>query len=452
MEDAKYVSIYTGQQVDNTIGLFNGKGLGDVTGFVKRKADGTFEAGTPGEGSVTSIGLQNSTDGGLNISGSPVTSSGTISIGHTNVLSAAETTAKLFPIKYDKNGHITGVGTEVTSLPASDVYSWAKAVNKPTYTYSEVGAASSDHVHGNITNGGDIIADAPTVVNGDRIIINDDSESKITNGPAFDGSTTTQALTKAGTWGTFLTEHQSLDGYVPTSRTVNNKALTSDISITASDVGLGDVGNFKAVSTVASQGLTDTEKSNARSNIGAGTSSLTIGTTDSTAAAGNHIHGNITNDGDITAAAPTIVSGDQLIINDDSEGKITNGPSFDGSTTTKALTPKGTWENFLQTHQSLDGYVPTSRKINNKALTNDIVLTINDIGATVLVVEQSNVSSLPVTISDSKITADHIVVNYILSNPSAQTGDWTVTTSDGSLQVSGNISGTTNIKLLLALS
>ena len=60
--------------------------------------------------------------------------------------------------------------------------------------------------------------------------------------------------------------------------------------VTAKQVGLGNVGNFKAVSTVASQGLTDTEKTNARANIGAGTSSLVIGTTASTAAAGNHTH------------------------------------------------------------------------------------------------------------------------------------------------------------------
>ena len=45
-------------------------------------------------------------------------------------------------------------------------------------------------------------------------------------------------------------------------------------SYSASEVGLGNVGNFKAVSTVASQGLTDTEKANARANIGAGTSSF----------------------------------------------------------------------------------------------------------------------------------------------------------------------------------
>ncbi len=44
---------------------------------------------------------------------------------------------------------------------------------------------------------------------------------------------------------------------------------TNPHGTTKSDVGLGNVGNFKAVSTVASQGLTDTEKSNARANIGA---------------------------------------------------------------------------------------------------------------------------------------------------------------------------------------
>ena len=34
-----------------------------------------------------------------------------------------------------------------TSMPASDVYAWAKAVNKPTYTAAEVGAASASHNH-----------------------------------------------------------------------------------------------------------------------------------------------------------------------------------------------------------------------------------------------------------------------------------------------------------------
>ena len=114
-----------------------------------------------------------------------------------------------------------------------------------------------------------------------------------------------------------------LTGYTETDPTVPAWAKAkSKPTYTASEVGLGNVGNFKAVSTVASQGLTDTEKSNARANIGAGTSSLTIGTTASTAAAGNHTH---------TAANV--------------------------------------------------GAVPTSRTVNGKALSANITLAASDVGA-----------------------------------------------------------------------
>lgn len=68
-------------------------------------------------------------------------------------------------------------------------------------TAANVGAATSNHTHGNITNGGDITAAAPTVASGDCLVINDDSASKITNGPAF-GSSTTTYLRNDGTWGT----------------------------------------------------------------------------------------------------------------------------------------------------------------------------------------------------------------------------------------------------------
>lgn len=37
-----------------------------------------------------------------------------------------------------------------TSLPASDVYPWAKAASKPEYTYSEVGAAAANHNHDSV--------------------------------------------------------------------------------------------------------------------------------------------------------------------------------------------------------------------------------------------------------------------------------------------------------------
>lgn len=111
--------------------------------------------------------------------------------------------------------------------------------------------------------------------------------------------------------GTVITSHQDISGKADKSATVStvtydttNKKITKTINGTTTDVvtastlktdmALNNVGNFKAVSTVASQGLTSTEQSNARANIGAGTSSLTIGTTATTAMAGNTAVNNVT--------------------------------------------------------------------------------------------------------------------------------------------------------------
>ena len=44
---------------------------------------------------------------------------------------------------------------------------------------------------------------------------------------------------------------------------------TGNVNITKANIGLGSVGNFKAVSTAASQGLTAAEQTNARTNISA---------------------------------------------------------------------------------------------------------------------------------------------------------------------------------------
>ena len=64
---------------------------------------------------------------------------------------------------------------------------------------TDTSRAASSHAHGNITSGGDITSTAPTVASGDKLIINDESASKITNGPAF-GSSTTTFLRNDGTW------------------------------------------------------------------------------------------------------------------------------------------------------------------------------------------------------------------------------------------------------------
>lgn len=70
-----------------------------------------------------------------------------------------------------------------------------------------------------------------------------------------------------------------------------------------------------------------------------------------------------------------------------------------------------------------------------------------------LQINLGTVSSLPTTVSDDRIVAEHIVKpsDCLLSNPSAQTGDWTVNTSDGSLAVSGSISGSTTATIWLVI-
>ena len=72
----------------------------------------------------------------------------------------------------------------------------------------------------------------------------------------------------------------------------------------------------------------------------------------------------------------------------------------------------------------------------------------------VLVLTRSSFSSLPITITNSNITSDMVCIKAELGTPSAQTADWEVNTSDGSLTVgpSGAISGSTTLKLYLAKS
>lgn len=148
-----------------------------------------------------------------------------------------------------------------TSLPASDVYDWAKADTKPTYTANEVGAdtyGSADTALSNAksytdTKIADLINGAPSTL---------DTLGEIATAMAESQDVVDALNTAIGVKAdkTDLTNHTS------------NKS--NPHGVTKSQIGLENVGNFKAVSTVANQGLTDAEKANARNNIGAGTSSF----------------------------------------------------------------------------------------------------------------------------------------------------------------------------------
>lgn len=105
-----------------------------ISGYFKISGSGATSV-TAQSGNITI----SSTDTNTTYSaGTGMSLSGT-TFNHSNSVTA-QTTQALYPIKIDAQGHISAYGSAVTSLPASDVYSWAKASSKPSYTASEVGA------------------------------------------------------------------------------------------------------------------------------------------------------------------------------------------------------------------------------------------------------------------------------------------------------------------------
>ena len=88
----------------------------------------------------------------------------------------------------------------------------------------------------------------------------------------------------------------------------NTKFLRGDATwqaITATTVGLGNVGNYKAVSVTASQGLTSDEQTAARGNIGLGTAAVK-GIADSSSASPISTGTNVTTERDVYYGLPTI--------------------------------------------------------------------------------------------------------------------------------------------------
>ena len=63
-----------------------------------------------------------------------------------------------------------------------------------------------------------------------------------------------------------------------------------------------------------------------------------------------------------------------------------------------------------------------------------------------------SISSLPVTKYLNGIKENMVCAGAVLSTPSAQTDDWTVTTSNGSVTINGSISGTTSLTMVLVPS
>lgn len=119
----------------------------------------------------------------------------------------AQTTQAVYPIKINAQGQITAYGNAVTSM------------------------TPSSHSHGNITNAGDITTTA-TIASGDRLVINDESASKVTNSSITFGTSTTTFLRNDGTWATAANEG---DKGISTSNVLVNQNNESPLDWTATE-------------------------------------------------------------------------------------------------------------------------------------------------------------------------------------------------------------------------
>ena len=144
--------------------------------------------------------------------------------------------------------------------------------------------------------------------------------------------------------GTITSTGKSFANYVPTSRKINNKVLSADISLTATDVGA-------ATSTHNHDTVYATKAE--------------LEAVEAVATSAYHYKGTVT----AVAALPSTGNKEGDVYN---VGSSLNGGNY-------AWTGSA-WDKLGDT-VDLSGYVPTSRKINNKTLAGDITLSASEVGA-----------------------------------------------------------------------
>lgn len=312
------------------------------------------------------------------------------------------------------------------SRNAKDVSAWAKATSKPTYTASEVGAIATttkgtangvaeldangkvpssqlpsfvdDTIEGYLYNSkwykesthtteiagetGKIYVELSTnktyrwsgsaFIEISASLALGETSSTAYRGDrgkiAYDHSQSTHARTDAT-----KTEASSTNGNIKINGTetkvyTHPGSGTNPHGTTKSDVGLGNVGNFKAVSTVASQGLSDTEKANARANIGAGTgnSNLALGTSSSTAYRGDYGNSAYAH----ASAKGSAFSSGLYKITTNSEGHVTGATAVTKADITGLGIPgNDTWRG-IQNNLTSDSTTDSLSAAQGKALAN----------------------------------------------------------------------------------
>ena len=299
---------------------------------------------------------------------------------------------------------------------------------------------------GNINSDGDITT-TTTISSGDRLVINDESASKLNNSSITFGTNSTQYLANNGTWQNIptapVTSVNSKTGAVnltasdvcalpddteipeKTSDLTNDSDFVSDANYVHTDNNFTDTLEAK-LNGIAEGATVDDHKWN---DVVLNKTELTddsdyyipsLGGTSATSAGllkvnQNAINRSIprrTSEGFIVSKTPT--AGDSstkvattAFVSDAIGTAISGVNSFEyevvqslpttnikdhtiylvaktgstGDVYDEYLYINNAWEHIGSTDVDLSGYVPTTRKVNNKALSSDITLTASDVGA-----------------------------------------------------------------------
>ena len=130
----------------------------------------------------------------------------------------------------------------------------------------------------------------------------------------------------------------------------------------------------------------------------------------------------------------------------------TSGDGSPGTDDTYTVYVNSTAVGTFIVHNGSDG-IGTVNSVNGIGVssgTNNVVLTAADVGAAAVPLHlQATATSLPLTISNSAITATMRVIECTFGTPSAISSDVTWTTSSGSIVLSGTMSGSTTVDLVL---
>ena len=260
----------------------------------------------------------------------------------------------------------TGKDTITAGSNSIDIYDWAQASTKPSYTASDVGAVpTTTTVNGHaLSSNVTVTASDIGVESGAEVNQNAFSNVKVGNSTiAADGKTDTLELAVANNSVASLTADTTNDKVtIDVDKDLSKYDNSTSGFITSSDIpaGVQPYTSNPAMDGTASAGSSD--------NFSRGDH---VHPTDTSRAASDHVHGNITNDGKITATGVALANNDTLVIVDSSDSSKIKQTSikFDGSTDTKALTQKGTWETFNNySHPTTTAVTAAAVKVGNDGL------------------------------------------------------------------------------------